>query len=54
MNGPTENVGPPLTPRPARHEVVSLDKADAVIDALRLLAEVKSESVTTFIEISTK
>ena len=33
MNGPAKDAGAPLTPLPARTGYVSLDKADAVIDA---------------------
>jgi len=33
MNGPANDAGPPLTPLPARTGYVSLDRADAVIDA---------------------
>ena len=36
MNGPTKNVGPPLTPLPARRGgrvfAIVLDRADAIID----------------------
>jgi hypothetical protein len=47
MNAPTENVGPPLTPLPARDGVVSLDKVDVVIDALQTNHR---EEVTTYME----